>query len=128
MVASLVEKGRQLATKVLILQSVVAIIIALIMTLFLGEKAGLSAIYGGVICIVPSLVFARLAFKYAGASQNQLVVRSFSQGAKLKLFITILLFVMAFHWLKAQPIPLFGNYVITMATQWVAMFFLRKHT
>ena len=127
MAAKLTEKGRQLATKVLIFQTLVALFVALIVTFFLGEKAGLSAIYGGVICVVPGLVFARFAFKYTGASQNELVVRSFSQGSKLKLLVTVLLFVGAFRWLEALPMPLFGGFALTMATQWVALFVLRNN-
>lgn len=127
MATRMAEKGRQLATKVLIFQTLVAVIVALVATYFLGEKAGLSAIYGGIICVVPGLVFARFAFKYTGASQNELVVRSFSQGSKFKLIATILLFVGAFHWLNAMPLPLFGSYVLTMMTQWVILFVLRNN-
>ena len=121
MATSLANTGRQLARKVLIFQSLVAVFVASLLTIFFGKSAGLSAIYGAVICLLPSLVFARLAFKYAGASQNQLVVRSFSQGAKFKLFLTIILFVVAFAALNAQPVPLFANFAATTAAQWVAM-------
>lgn len=127
MATKLAEKGRQLATKVLIFQSMVAIFVALIFTFIFGEKAGLSAVYGGIVCIVPSLVFARFAFKYAGASQNELVVRSFSQGSKFKLIATVLLFVGAFKWLDALPMPLFSGFALTMATQWVVLFVLRNN-
>lgn len=127
MAAKLAEKGRQLATKVLIFQSMVAVIVAVLFTLAVGQKAGLSAVYGGLVSIIPSLVFARFAFRYAGASQNELVVRSFSQGSKLKLLVTILLFVGAFRWLEAIPMPLFSGFALTMATQWVALFVLRNN-
>ena len=63
-------------------------------------------------------VFAFLAFKYAGASQNKLVVRNFNKGSKLKFIITIVLFVMAYKSPNLQPLPLLISYVITLMAQW----------
>lgn len=126
MATTLAGTGRELAKKVLISQTLVALIVTITITVLLGEKAGLSAACGAVTCLLPSLVFARFAFKYAGASQNELVVRSFSQGAKFKLILTILLFVAAFKGLDAEPLALFGSYAATLVTQWVMMLKLRS--
>lgn len=126
MATTLAETGRQLAKKVLISQTLVALIVTVTITVLLGEKAGLSAACGAIICLLPSLAFARFAFKYAGASQNELVVRSFSQGAKFKLILTILLFVAAFKGLDAEPLALLGTYAATLVTQWVTMLKLRS--
>ena len=68
------------------------------------------------------MVFAAFAFRYAGASKNQLVARSFSQGSKLKLALTIILFVIAFKGLNATPLEIFVAYVITTASHGLAMF------
>ena len=126
MATNLAETGRQLAIKVLISQTLVAMIVTLAITVLVGKSAGYSALCGAVICLFPSLVFARFAFKYAGASKNELVVRSFSQGAKFKLLLTIILFVAAFKGLNAEPLPLFGTYAATLITQWVVMLKMRK--
>lgn len=126
MATHLAETGRQLATKVLIIQTLVALIVTAAVAVVIGTSAGYSAASGAVICLLPNLVFARFAFKHAGASQNELVVRSFSQGAKFKLLLTIILFVVAFKGLKAEPLPLFGAYAATLVTQWVALLILRR--
>lgn len=118
MVTNLAQEGRQLARKVLFYQSLIAMTLACIFFLFLDKYSGISALYGGLICVLPGMVFAFLAFKYAGASQNKLVVRNFNKGSKLKFIITIVLFVMAYKSPNLQPLPLLISYVITLMAQW----------
>jgi ATP synthase protein I len=83
-----------------------------------GQYAAGSAFLGGFTCILPSLIFALFAFKYAGARQNKLVVRQFSNGAKLKFLATMVLFMAAFQWQDLQVLPMLVCYVITMIAQW----------
>ena len=118
MVTNLAQEGRQLARKVLFYQSLIAMALACIFFLFLDKYSGISALYGGLICVLPGMVFAFLAFKHAGASQNKLVVRNFNKGSKLKFIITIVLFVMAYKSPNLQPLPLLISYVITLMAQW----------
>ena len=118
MVTNLAQEGRQLARKVLFYQSLIAMTLACIFFLFLDKYSGISALYGGLICVFPGMVFAFLAFRYAGASQNKLVVRNFNKGSKLKFIITIVLFVMAYKSPNLQPLPLLISYVITLMAQW----------
>ena len=112
------QEGRQLATKVLFYQSLMAMFFTLFFTLYSGKYSGISALYGGLICVLPGMIFAFLAFRYAGASQNKLVVRSFNKGSKLKFIFTIVLFVMAYKWSNLQPLPLLISYVVTLMAQW----------
>ena len=118
MATSLAQEGRQLATKVLIYQSIIAIVLTLFFTLYSGKYSGISAFYGGMICLFPGMVFAFLAFRYAGASQNKLVVRSFNKGSKLKFIFTIVLFFVVYKWPNLQPLPLLISYVVTLMAQW----------
>jgi ATP synthase protein I len=126
LVTSLAQEGRQLARKVLFYQWLVAILLALIFFVFIGKYTGISALYGGLICVVPGKVFAFLAFRYAGASQNQLVVRSFNKGSKLKFLITIVMFAVIFRWPNLQPLPLFISYFVTLMVQWPIIIFLSR--
>lgn len=118
MATSLAQEGRQLATKVLIYQSLIAIVLTLLFMLNSGKYSGISALYGGLICLFPGMVYAFLAFRYAGASQNKLVVRSFNKGSKLKFIFTIVLFVVVYKWPNLQPLPLLISYVVTLMAQW----------
>lgn len=118
----LAKRGVNLAKKGLLFQ----VITGLIVTIFAGAVSGyhsaISAGAGALISILPNMVFAAFAFRYAGASKNQLVARSFSQGSKLKLALTIILFVIAFKGLNATPLEIFMAFVITTASHGLAMF------
>lgn len=126
MATSLAQEGRQLARKVLFFQSIIAIVLTLFFTIFYGNYAGISAFYGGLICVLPGKVFALLAFRYAGARQNKLVVRSFNKGSKLKFIFTIVLFVVVYKWSNLQPLPLLISYVVTLMAQWPIIIFISR--
>jgi ATP synthase protein I len=126
LVTNLTQEGRKLARKVLFYQSMILIVLAFIFAIFKGEYTGISALYGGLICIVPGMVFAFLTFRYAGASQNQLVVRSFNKGSKLKFLITIVMFVVVYRWPNLQPLPLFISYLVILMVQWPIIIFLSR--
>ncbi|MCC2616941.1 ATP synthase subunit I [Aestuariibacter halophilus] len=115
------ENGRKLVRKVVWVQSGVVVACALVTTLMMEATTGLSVFYGGLIGILPFVLFARFAFRYAGGRSNQKVVRSFSQGAKLKLLTSMILFVVAFAVLNAQPLPVLAGYAATLIAQWGAM-------
>ena len=120
------QEGRNLARNILFFQSLIVVFIALLFTVCSGKYSGLSALYGGMICLVSGTVFAFLAFRYAGASQNQLVVRSFNKGSKLKFLITIVMFAAIFRWPNLQPLPLFISYFVTLMVQWPIIIFLSR--
>ncbi|WP_235310745.1 ATP synthase subunit I [Paraglaciecola algarum] len=122
------QEGRLLAKKILFFQSLVAIILALVYTVFSGKYDGLSALYGGLICVLPGVVFAFLVFRYAGASQIKLVVRSFNKGSKLKFLFTILMFILVYRWQNLQPLTLLITYVVTLMAQWPIIIFLNRVT
>jgi ATP synthase protein I len=124
--ASLTQEGRNLARKVLFYQSIIVIIFTTFFTVFYGKYSGISAFYGGVVCLVTGAVFAFLAFRYAGASQNQLVVRSFNKGSKLKFLFTIVMFVVVYKWPNLQPLPLLISYFVTLMAQWPIIIFLSR--
>ena len=126
MVTNLAQEGRQLARKVLFFQSLIAIVLTLFFTLLSGKYSGISAIYGGLICVLPGMVFAFLAFRYAGASQNKLVVRSFNKGSNLKFIFTIVLFVVVYKLPNLQPLPLLVSYIVTLMAQWPIIIFISR--
>jgi len=74
-----------------------------------------SVLAGGMIGIVPNVIFALKAFKYAGAKSSKLVVESFFSGVKLKMVVTALLFALAFKFLLILPLPFFGMFCLVMA-------------
>ncbi|MGO4892264.1 ATP synthase subunit I [Flavobacterium sp. W21_SRS_FM6] len=118
MAVSLVLEGQKLARKVIIYQSILAIVIALFFTFYGGKNSGLSAAYGAVSVILPSMIYAYFAFRYAGARQNKLVVRSFNKGSKIKFILTIVLFVFIYRWQNVDIMALMVSFTIVLLGQW----------
>ena len=126
MAANLVQEGQQLARKVLIYQSILAALIALLFTLMTGINAGLSAFYGGIVAVIPNVIFAHFAFRFAGARQNKLVVRSFNKGSKIKFILTIVLFALIYRWPSLNIMALMLTYITILIGQWPIMIFIDR--
>lgn len=83
-----------------------------------GETAVYSGILGGMLALVPSLLFARYAFRYMGASQAADVAKSFYLGEGIKLVVTILGFALVFKYFpRVDVAALFGIYGILLIVQ-----------
>ncbi|WP_206006358.1 ATP synthase subunit I, partial [Pseudoalteromonas sp. c7(2019)] len=67
--------------------------VALISTVFFSNKTGYSALFGGLTFLLPNVVFVLMAFAHAGARQSKKVLRGFYAGEAIKLFLTVLFFV-----------------------------------
>ena len=118
----LAKRGLDLAKKGLLFQVITALIVTSIAGVAAGGHSAMSAASGALISILPTVVFTAFAFRYVGASKNDLVARSFSQGSKMKLALTIILFVIAFKGVNATPLEIFAAFVITTASHALAMF------
>lgn len=121
---NLAAPGRELARNALISQCIAALLIVFIIATTSSVEVLKSVALGATISIIPACVFALFAFRFAGASKNHLVNKSFSQGAKMKLVLTTILFVVAFAGFHAQPVWLFAAYVATTASHALALFWL----
>jgi ATP synthase protein I len=65
--------------------------------LVFGKVPFYSAILGAVVAIAPSLLFTRYAFRFAGAQQAHIVLRSFYFGEAVKLLSVVAGFVFVFN-------------------------------
>ncbi len=126
MATSLTLEGRRLARKVLFYQTIFALVLSSLFAFFLGVNSGISAALGGITSLIPALIFAHFAFKYAGASKNKLVVQSFNRGNKLKFVMTIVLFALAMQWSEIAFLPLIVTYLLTTVAQWPLIGFLHR--
>jgi ATP synthase protein I len=124
---SLANTGRNLAIKGILFQIIMTGILLIFVALVQVEY--LVAVLAGCLSfIIPHSVFAFWVFRYAGATKNQLVAQSFSQGMKIKLLLTSIFFVIAFSKFNVHPLPLLGAYAIIMASQWFAMYWQEART
>lgn len=125
MKADLASTGKRLSVKIVMVQIITGLSL-LILTGLIYPDYWVSVAIGALALILPHSIFAYWVFRYAGATKNSIVAQSFNQGMKLKLITTLLIFVMVFSLLNLHPLPLFGAYIITMVSQWLAMFCLSR--
>lgn len=118
--------GKSLVKKGLVSQIVCALLIIALSSLLYNWAIGVAVAMGVLISIIPSACFSFYAFRFSGARQSRQVMQSFNHGSKIKLFITISLFVMAFAVVKVEPLPVFLSYIAITAVQWAVFFSERK--
>ncbi len=116
---------RVAAFKLVAFQVTVAIVIALIIFIGWGASVSLSALAGGFVYIIPNLVFAMYAFRFAGARQANQVYASFKRGSGLKFLLTIFLFALVFKSVQVVALPFFACFILIMFTQWLAPLFFK---
>jgi ATP synthase protein I len=120
---SLAVQYRQAAYKGILLQGVVAIVIALIVLIGWGVTAGASAMVGGFVSVLPNFVFALYAFRYVGASKSEQIYVSIKRGNALKFLLTICFFTLVFKYFSVMAMPFFICYILVMFSQWFAPVF-----
>ena len=122
----LVKAGRKLAYKQIGISIITVFFFTSIIYFIWAATVATSALLGGVIGIVPNVIFAYKAFKYAGAKSSKLVVESFFSGVKIKMIVTALLFAIAFKTLSILPLPFFGMFCLVMALPLITPFFVKQ--
>ncbi|MFT5161527.1 MAG: ATP synthase protein I [Alteromonadaceae bacterium] len=122
----LARPHRKAALKLVRLQALIAVITSLIIFFVWGSTAGLSAITGGIISVIPSLIFALYAFRFIGATSVKMVTVSFYRGQSLKLLTTVVLFIIAFKFLPVMIEPLIMTYIITSLAHWFAPIYFNQ--
>jgi len=121
-VHKLAQPGRVIAKRLLVLQTLLAALGTLGFML-IDFKAGYSALLGGIICVVPNLVFVIYAHRYGGARAARSITSSFYKGEALKLMLTAILFAGTFILVPISIGPLMTTYVMCLLAYWVIPFF-----
>jgi len=117
---SLASRYRQAAFKGVLLQGMVAIVIALIVFIGWGANTAVSALVGGFVVVLPNFVFALYSFRYVGASKTEQIYASIKRGNALKFMLTICLFALVFKYFSVMALPFFICYILVMFSQWYA--------
>lgn len=123
MVDKLAKKGQVSGLKLVAFQLLLMLIIALVSTVFFSIKSGYSALAGGVTFLLPNLIFVLMAFAHAGARQTKKVLRGFYAGEAIKLFLTVLLFVVFLKFVLLSLTAFYISFSLLVASQWLAPFF-----
>ena len=123
MVDKLAKKGQVSGLKLVAFQLLLVLIIALISTVLFSVKSGYSALAGGTTFLLPNLVFVLMTFAHAGARQTKKVLRGFYAGEAIKLFLTVLLFVVFLKYGSLSLTAFYISFSLLVTSQWLAPFF-----
>lgn len=110
----LTKPGLKLAFKQIFISTIVVMLLTISIYIIWGLEPAKSAIVGGLIGIIPNIIFALKAFRYAGARSAKKVVESFFSGVKIKMVLTAVLFSLTFKFLVIEPVPLFCMFFLVM--------------
>lgn len=110
--------------RIILIQVAVAVVIALMMLVFYGLTAAVSAFAGGAIGFLTSLVYAKKMLAPPGSDAKKIMRVHYSAEA-YKLIFTVLLFSLVFtQYKEVHALSLFVAYVATLAVYWVALIFV----
>lgn len=102
------------------LQALVAIAIALIMLLD-SKQAAYSALLGGAICVIANAYFALRLFRCVSARALGRIAGNFYKAEFFKLLLTAVLFYLAIKFVNLAILPFFGAYIAIQMVQWLSM-------
>jgi ATP synthase protein I len=114
-------QARRVAFTVVLWQGAVTIVVALVSWLVASRLAAVSALAGGGISTLASLVMAALSFRRSSLADPQSAVRGFYVGEAAKLATVVVLFIVILRTMKVSPLAMFAAYVATFFVYWVAL-------
>lgn len=113
------QHGVRSARRLIAVQSIITLLLTRF-ALISSEMAAKSALVGGLICIVPTICFARFLFRCHGAQFARQIVWGFYSGEALKLGLTAVLFAVVFARITIIPSVLFFSYCMVQLVFWLA--------
>ncbi len=128
MIAALARPGRELAKRLLLIQTGVVIFTAIVMAALFNVEWGKASLLGGSIFIIANAAFALFAFMFSGAQLAKLVATSFYIGEVLKIIITVVLFSVVFVYTQVELIPLMLTYLLVSGINIFAPVFFINNT
>jgi len=113
--------AKQVTRKIIAIQLLVTLLIAMISLLLSDVHAAYSAVVGGGISTIVTLYFASKVFSARIGSPAAKIARAFYIGEVVKLLLTILLLSIALLWLHVSPLPLLLAYMAALLAYWLAL-------
>jgi len=114
-------QARRVAYSIVLWQGGVTLVVALVCLAISGQLAALSALIGGGISTLASLVMAALSFRQTSLANAYNAVRGFYVGEAAKLATVVVLFIWVLRTLKVSPLAMFAAFMATFIVFWVAL-------
>jgi ATP synthase protein I len=115
------SQARRMAYSIVIWQALTTFVVALASWMIAGGLAALSALVGGGMGTLGSLVLAVLAFRPGAVRNPMSAVSAFFVGEAAKLVTVVVLFIVVLRTMKVSPLAMFAAYVATFFVYWVAL-------
>jgi len=112
--------GKSTAYRIVLAQSVAALLVAAVLLLVSGRGAAIAATAGGAIAAVNNLYFAWRVFA-GGVVPAQTVLRRFYLAETIKIVLTAGLFLVALVVFELSFLPLLLGYGVTLLVYWAAL-------
>ncbi|MGM0535304.1 MAG: ATP synthase subunit I [Pseudomonadota bacterium] len=113
--------------RLLQVQGMAVVVVALLGLATGGQKAAISALVGGLVCLVPNLYFVWRLYGVRGGRHARQYVANFYRAEAGKFGLTVALFVMVFITVPpSNPIFFFSAYVAAQFMHWLAPWLLRE--
>jgi ATP synthase protein I len=90
------------------------------MLLTKGQREAVSALAGGLVALLPAVLFAKKVFQYQGARAAKEIVKSVYLGECLKIIFSVVLFTLVFVFYKVAPLVFFITYIVVVLSHWLA--------
>ena len=121
-------QGLKKAKRMLGCQLLITLLVALLALAGKGLTAGLSALLGGLVSVIPNAYFATQLFSHHGAQAAKKIVRGFYKGEAAKLFLTMILFALVFKFVHIVPWLFFAVYIAVQMVLWFAPLIFNSKT
>ncbi|OGT47163.1 MAG: hypothetical protein A3E83_05245 [Gammaproteobacteria bacterium RIFCSPHIGHO2_12_FULL_41_20] len=110
------------AYRIVYWQLAMVVILAVVSLLITGLQNGLSVLAGGVVYVLPNIVFVWRVFNYVGARQVERFIFAFFIGEMAKLIISAVLFILVVNHFTINVVWALGGYVGATFAFWIACF------
>ena len=114
--------NRTAAYKLLGIQLVISVIVALLLLLYSGVASAWSELMGGLIYVLPNAYFTRCAFRGNKQESPHLIVRWFYMGEAGKLVLTAVMFALCFVLVGSLDVKvLFTMYILMVIVNLIGL-------
>jgi len=106
--------------KVVALQAVIVVVLAIATAVWANDQKGLSAAVGGAIAVAGSLLYATIVSGRSGDAAS--ILKAHFRAEMAKIFITVVLFLLALLLFRsASMLWLIGGFAVATLAYWVAL-------
>jgi ATP synthase protein I len=114
------KQGVEGAARLIRAQLLTVLVMSITVILTSGLHSGASVFLGGLVSVLPTAYFAKIAFRYNGACAAQQIVNCFYKGEAIKMLLTFSLFALIFKTLNIVPLAFIVGFIVAQMMFWFA--------